>query len=152
MGQSGFLTADARRRDLDASPITAEHVIEGDPVARSVQLTTSDDGLVSTYVWDCTAGRFHWHFGVDEVVHILDGEVHVTGDDGATAILRTGDVGHFPLGSHSVWHVPEYVRKLAVHRAPRPAPLALRAARRLRRMATSSGAAAALPVVVALPV
>ncbi|MCW2984639.1 MAG: hypothetical protein JWR63_2209, partial [Conexibacter sp.] len=123
MGQSGFLTADARRHDLGAAPITAAHVIEGEPVARSVQLTASDDGLVSTHLWDCTAGRFHWHFGVDEVVHILDGEVHVTGDDGETAILGAGDVGHFALGSHSVWHVPEYVRKLAVHRAPRPVAL-----------------------------
>jgi uncharacterized cupin superfamily protein len=152
MGRTGILTADARRRDLAASPITAEHVIAGAPVARSVLLTTSDDGLVSTYIWDCTAGRFHWYFGVDEIVHILDGEVHVTGDDGATVILRTGDVGHFPLHSHAIWHVPEYVRKLAVHRAPKPLPLPLRAARKLRALATSSGAALALPVADLLPV
>jgi uncharacterized cupin superfamily protein len=137
MGQPGFLTGDARRRDLGASPITPEHVIEGDPIARSVQLTASGDELLSTYIWDCTAGRFHWHFGVDEIVHILDGEVHVTGDDGRTVVLQTGDVGHFPLGSHTIWHVPEYVRKLAVHRAPRPAALPVRAARRLKRLATS---------------
>jgi len=105
------------------------------PVARSAVLTTSDDGLVSTHLWDCTAGRFHWYFGVDEVVHILEGEVHVTGDDGRTVILRTGDIGHFALHSHTIWHVPEYVRKFAVHRAPRPVPLPVRAARKLRRLA-----------------
>lgn len=149
---AGFLTADARRRDLTASPITPEHVLDGEPIARSVLLTASDDGLVSTYLWDCTAGRFHWPFGVDEIVHILDGEVHVTGDDGETVVLRPGDVAYFPLHSRTIWHVPEYVRKLAVHRAPRPLPLPLRAARKLKRLATSSGAAIALPMVDALPV
>jgi uncharacterized cupin superfamily protein len=151
MGRSGILTGDVRRRDLAAAPITAEHVIDGAPVARSIELTSSDDGLVSTHIWDCTAGRFHWYFGVDEIVHILDGEVHVTGDDGATVILRTGDVGHFPLDSHAIWHVPEYVRKLAVLRAPK-VPLPLRAARKLQRLATSRGAAVALPVADLLPV
>jgi uncharacterized cupin superfamily protein len=129
-----FLTGDARRRDLADAPITAAHVIEGTPVARSTQLTCSADGGVSSHLWDCTAGRFHWHFGVDEVVHILDGEVHVTDDAGRTEVLRTGDVGHFPLGSHTIWHVPEYVRKLAVHRAPPRRSLARRAAGRLKRV------------------
>lgn len=145
-------TGDARRVDLDLSPITPEHVIEGAPVARSAQLTASDCGAVTTYVWDCTAGRFHWHFGVDEVVHILDGEVHVTDDDGTTIVLRAGDVGHFPLGSHSIWHVPEYVRKFAVHRAPARRPLVLRAAGRMRRMALRHHVVVALPVVGLLPV
>jgi uncharacterized cupin superfamily protein len=142
---AAILTADVRRRDLAEAPITAAHVVTGAPVARGVRLTASDDGLVSTHLWDCTAGTFHWYFGVDEVVHILDGEVHVTGDDGNTVILRTGDVGHFPLHSHSVWHVPEYVRKLAVHRAHAPAPLPVRAARKLARAVRSRGAVAALP-------
>lgn len=146
------LTADATRRDLDPSPITPDHVIDGDPVARSVELTRSGDGLISTYIWDCTAGEFHWYFGVDEIVHILDGEVHVTDDAGTTVTLGPGDVGHFALGSHTVWHVPQYVRKLAFHRNAKPAPVPVRAARRLRRMLTSSGAVAAAPVVCALPV
>jgi uncharacterized cupin superfamily protein len=152
MGNSGIHSADARRSDLEASPINADWVIDGAPVARSVQLTASEDESVSTYLWDCTAGRFHWHFGVDEIVHILEGEVHVTCDDGRTIVLQTGDVGHFPLHSHAIWHVPEYVRKLAVHRAPQPRPLAVRAVSRLRRLATSGSAALALPVLEALPV
>src|SRR3978361_1019542 len=115
MGCSGILTADARHDDLGDAPITAAHVIDGAPVARSAVLTTSDDGLVSTHLWDCTAGRFHWYFGVDEVVHILEGEVHVTGDDGRTVILRTGDIGHFALHSHTIWHVPGALRKVPPH-------------------------------------
>jgi uncharacterized cupin superfamily protein len=130
---STILTGDARRRDLQPMPIFAPHVIAGEPEARSVKLTESADGLVSTHVWDCTAGRFHWNFGVDEIVHILDGEVHVTDDDGQTIVLGVGDVGHFALNSHTVWDVPEYVRKLAFHRAPKPVPLPIRALRKLGR-------------------
>jgi uncharacterized protein len=128
-----ILTGDAQREDLQDAPITPGHVLEGAPAARSIQLTASADGLVSTHLWDCTAGRFHWYFGVDEIVHILDGEVHVTGDDGQTVVLKVGDIGHFPLHSHSVWHVPAYVRKLAFHRAPRPVSLPVRAVRKLGR-------------------
>ena len=65
--------------------------------------------------------------------------------------IQTGDVGHFPLGSHSIWHVPEYVRKLAVHRAPKRRPLVLRAAGRLRRLALR-GHPVALPALDLLPI
>lgn len=132
-------------------PIWQAHVIEGAPVARSVQLTESADGLVSTHIWDCTAGRFHWNFGVDEIVHILDGEVHVTDDHGQTITLGVGDVGHFALHSHTVWYVPDYVRKLAFHRTPKPVPLPVRAVRKLARMMSTRGVAAALPVLAAPP-
>jgi uncharacterized cupin superfamily protein len=132
-----FLTADARRRDLDPLPIHDPHVIAGEPVARCSQLTASADGLVSTHVWDCTAGKFHWYFGVDEIVHILEGEVHVTDDAGRTVTLQTGDVGHFALDSHTVWDVPDYVCKLAFHRVP---ALPIRVKRKLRRMLVPSGA------------
>jgi uncharacterized cupin superfamily protein len=148
---AAILTGDAQRRDLEPAPITSDHVIAGAPLARSVTLTASPDGLLSTHVWDCTAGSFHWYFGVDEVVHILDGEVHVTDDRGQTVTLRTGDVGHFPVHSHAVWEVPQYVRKLAFHRAPPPASLAVRALRKLARTITVRGALLALPVLTDMP-
>jgi uncharacterized cupin superfamily protein len=129
---TSILRADARRDDLVGEPIPASDVIDGAPVARSVRITESADRLVSTHLLDCTAGRFHWRFGVDEIVHILEGEVQIEDDHGATFSLGAGDVAHFPLGAHTVWHVPVYVRKLAVHRAP---SLATRVTRRLRRLA-----------------
>jgi uncharacterized cupin superfamily protein len=151
-----FLTGDGRRRDLDDVPIPADWIVDGAPVARGTQLTASGRGSVSTHLWDCTAGRFHWHFGVDEIVHILDGEVHVTGDDGRTVTLRTGDVAHFPYGTHAIWQVDAYVRKLAVLRT-RPRPLRalhrFRHDRRLQRWAAACSAATAVmaPVAVATP-
>jgi uncharacterized cupin superfamily protein len=125
--------ADARREDLAPSPIHPPHVLAGEPVARSLMLTRSADGLVSTHLWDCTAGRFVWNFGVDEIVHILDGEVHMTDSAGTTVVVRAGDVGHFPTGATTEWFVPEYVRKLAFHRAAPPRGRVERVARRIAR-------------------
>ncbi len=91
--------------------------------------------------WSCTAGRFHWHYGVDETVHVISGEVFVTGDDGAERRLGPGDMAYFPAGSRSVWRVPSAVRKLAVcrHAMPRPLGFALRAWRRLASLITGQG-------------
>jgi uncharacterized cupin superfamily protein len=146
-----ILTADARRRDLAPMPIPDAHVLDGAPMARSVKLTESADARISTHIWDCTAGRFRWSFDVDEIVHILEGEVHVTDEAGRTVTLRAGDVGHFALHSRTVWDVPDYVRKLAFHRAPRPVPLPVRAARRARRMLARDHAVIAVPIACALP-
>jgi hypothetical protein len=88
---------------------------------------------------------------VDEIVHILDGEVRVTDDEGTTRTLRAGDVGHFPYGSHTVWDVPQYVRKLAFHRAP-AGSLMRRAARKVKRLIGPAAVVPAVPVVGSLPV
>ncbi len=79
--------------------------------------------------WDCTAGRFRWHFGWEETVVILEGEVSVTDAANVTTTLRPGDVAYFPANSWFVWEVPTYVRKIAFCRRPvgRPARLLARA-------------------------
>ena len=72
--------------------------------------------------WDCTAGRFHWDYFGDEMVQILEGEVHVTFEDGVTRTLRAGDTAHFKAGTRLEWNVPDYVRKIAFHRSPQSLP------------------------------
>ena len=81
----------------------------------------SADGTAWTAAWSCTAGRFHWHYSVDETVQILSGEVFITDELGRQRRLGPGDMAFFPAGAHSVWYVPHEVRKLAVcrHRVPR---------------------------------
>ena len=73
-------------------------------------------------IWDCTAGKFRWYFGVDETVHILEGEVTVSDDGGNTRTLRAGDIGFFPAGTWMTWRVEKYVRKVAFLRHPLPQP------------------------------
>jgi len=109
---------EASRGDLVSHPIEPSWVREGQPVARAVTLLESPDGLLTTGLWDCTAGKFTWIYGLDEIVHILEGEVHV--DDGKrTHHLVAGSILYLPHGLETVWTVPKYVKKMFVMRAPR---------------------------------
>ncbi|MFO0693757.1 MAG: cupin domain-containing protein [Polyangiales bacterium] len=100
-------------------PIPREWILEGNPVATGRVLTISGDGGMVIGTWECTAGRFHWIFDSDEFVQILGGEVHVE-HEGKKLRLVEGDVALFPIGSRTIWHVPERVRKTFVHRHPSP--------------------------------
>lgn len=73
------------------------------------------------------------YYTVDEIVHILDGEVTIAGSDGQTVILRSGDTAYFPHGASTVWDVPDYVRKFATTRIPSTDPLS-RGVRWLKRV------------------
>ncbi len=138
------------------APIPAEQILDGEPVTRSWKLHSAHRGGVSMNYWDCTAGRFHWHYAGDEMVQILEGEVHITDADGHRRTLRTGDTAHFEAGTTLLWEVPEYVRKLAFHRsantlADRVLTKATRmpATQRVAAVAAATGALA-LPVAAVL--
>jgi uncharacterized cupin superfamily protein len=122
MPRLGFHAATIDAKDLQPAPIRPEWVIAGSPVARAVDLARSPDGTCTSAQWDCTAGKFHWYFGVEETVHILEGEVVVREADGRESRLRQGDVAVMPANTWMVWHVERYVRKLAHCRYPVPRP------------------------------
>jgi len=115
--------------DLAPSPICPAWIIEGAPQARAKRLAESADGTSCVVAWSCTAGRFEWRYGVDEMLHIISGEVFVTDENSEVRRLGPGDMAFFPAGSRSVWHVTKEVRKLAIcrHAMPRPMGFALRA-------------------------
>jgi uncharacterized cupin superfamily protein len=114
--------------ELDLDPIRANWIIEGTPQARSACLVRSADRTFSVVAWSCTAGRFNWHYAVDETLYIVSGEALVTDEKGETRRLRPGDVAYFPAGSRTAWHVPHEVRKVAMcrHSMPRPVGTVLR--------------------------
>jgi uncharacterized cupin superfamily protein len=128
------------------APINPDWVLAGSPVARAGEIARSTDGTTLSAVWDCTAGTFNWHFGVDETVHIVDGEVEVSAPGFGPRMLRTGDAALFRAGTTARWHVPVYVKKIAYCRHPLPRPLgfALRALGRIRSML--SGQPTGLPL------
>jgi len=101
---------------LGDSPIEPTWILDGSPVARALNLTEAHDKNLSCGLWDCTAGSFKWIFRCDEIVHILEGEVIVQDDAGART-LRPGDIAFFPHGLETVWRVPHYVKKFAIHRS-----------------------------------
>ncbi len=115
--------------ELELDPIRSDWVIEGTPQVRSKYLAQSADGASSVMAWSCTAGRFIWCYKVDEMLHVVSGEVFVTDENGAVRRLGPGDMAFFPAGARSVWHVPHEVRKLAMcrHKLPRPFGTVLRA-------------------------
>ncbi len=119
--------------ELHHNPIRPDWIIEGKPQARAKCLAQSADSTSSVMAWSCTAGVFEWHYAVDETVHIISGEVHVTDEKGEVHQLGPGDMAFFPAGSHSTWRVTKEVRKLAVcrHNMPRPLGFVLRAWNRI---------------------
>ncbi len=106
--------------ELKPDPIHPAWVLEGSPQARVGLHSRNVDQWAATWVWDCTAGRFNWHFTKEETVMILEGEVKVTNRAGDTYTLGVGSVGYFPGGTWWEWEVPNYVRKLAFHRQEVP--------------------------------
>jgi uncharacterized cupin superfamily protein len=121
--------------ELAAAPIPPDWILSGAPEARSRQLARSSDRASSVMAWSCTAGRFNWQYTVDETVHIIEGEVFVTDENGREHRLGPGDSAFFPAGSRSTWNVPVEVRKVAVCRQSMPFlfGLALRAWNMLAR-------------------
>jgi uncharacterized protein len=106
--------------ELKPAPINPKWILEGSPRARNRELTRSDDSQATTLVWDCTPGKFMWHYDVDETIYILDGRLVL--DDGIEAPKRfgPGDVVFFPAGAAVKWHVEEHVHKLAFLHRPLP--------------------------------
>jgi uncharacterized protein len=109
--------------ELQPSPIDPSWIIDGEPLARNAIVSRSEDQTACTIVWDCTAGRFNWYYDFDETVHIREGSVVVDDGHNPPKRLGPGDIVLFPAGSHAVWHVEDYVRKVAFCRKVLPRPL-----------------------------
>jgi uncharacterized cupin superfamily protein len=127
---------ESARDDLSPAPIDPSWIREGHPLAREKYMSGSSDGTTNTYIWDCTAGRFNWHYIFDETACILDGSVVVKDERGVPRTMRVGDTMFFPTGSSAEWTVNEYVRKVAVLRHPLSPPVVLlsRIVNRLNRL------------------
>jgi uncharacterized protein len=147
------VTASPKAVELSPAPLPSDWIIEGTPHAVSARLAQSADRTSSVVTWTCTAGRFHWHYTVDETLYVTDGEVHVTDEKGKVRRLVAGDVAYFPAGSHSIWYVPETMTKIAFCRHSMPLMLgfALRAWNKLVRIVTGSSASSGLVGAAPVP-
>jgi uncharacterized cupin superfamily protein len=108
----------ANKYELNTAPIVPAWILDGSPAARAKLLSSSTDGMASTYMWDCTAGRFNWFYDIDETICLLEGSVVLTDSAGVRHFVRTGDTFFFPAGSRFEWAVPSYVRKIAFFHIP----------------------------------
>ena len=132
-----FVAGAADEMELKPAPIEPSWVISGAPVARIAEHSRGRDDAAMTAIWDCTAGEFRWFFGWDETVMILEGEVHITAEDGVERVLRAGDVAYFAGGTWATWRIDHYLKKVAFCRKRFPKPLAL--AYRLRDFIRQGG-------------
>lgn len=127
------------------SPINPSWIIEGNPQASSRVLSKSKDGSAWTAVWECTEGKFDWHYDLDETILILEGSIVLESDTSPPIRYGVGDVILFREGTHARWHVEGYVKKLAFLRSVNPALIgfglrALRACKRKLSLASRAPA------------
>ena len=127
--------------DLTPRPIEPSWIIEGRPDARWCVLSQSADGLASTMVWHCTAGRFDWYYDFDETILILEGGIVLESDTMPPTRYGPGDVIFFKDGAHARWHIESHVKKLAFCRKTPPVWLgfALRVVLKLKKMFLPAG-------------
>jgi len=127
--------------DLTPRPIEPSWIIEGKPDATWCVLSQSADGLASTMVWHCTAGKFNWYYDFDETILILEGGIVLESDTMPPTRYGPGDVIFFKDGAHARWHIESHVKKLAFFRKTQPVWLgfALRVVLKLRKMFFPAG-------------
>jgi uncharacterized cupin superfamily protein len=120
---------------LTPRPIEPSWIIEGNPFAQWCVLSKSTDGLASTMVWQCSAGKFNWYYDFDETILILEGSIVLENDAMPATRYGPGDVVFFKHGAHARWHVEDHVKKLAFCRTTQPVllGLALRVISKLKR-------------------
>jgi len=106
--------------ELTPRPIEPSWIIDGKPEATSCILSQSADGLASTMVWHCTAGKFNWYYDFDETVLILDGAIVLESEGLPACRYVAGDLIFFKDGAHAKWHVESHVKKLAFCRKTSP--------------------------------
>ena len=142
-----IVISSAAAAELESQPIPSDWILAGSPEARAKLLAKSHDGASRIVVWECTAGRFNWHYSEDETVVVIAGEVFVTTAIGYERRLGEGDMGFFPAGSSAIWRVPDRIKKVAVLRRDLPGPLAfgLRAWHRLLRIVAPRGGSSLSP-------
>lgn len=121
---------------MSLSPIERSWIIEGDPIAELSFLSKSADSRAWTVVWQCSAGKFHWYYDIDETILILDGSIVIEADGMRPARYEPGDVIFFKEGAHAIWHVENHVRKLAFCRKTNPVLLnfVVRALSKIKRI------------------
>jgi len=124
-GHAAFVAAHLDEIAMHPAPIHPDWIVSGKPVARAGPHSASIDGTTSTAVWDCTAGRFHWSYGWEETVIILEGQVRVTSQDGSVRLLKAGDIAFFAAGTPAFWEIETHVRKLAFCRRELPPSIRL---------------------------
>lgn len=118
-----IVIAAADTTGLEPAPISPDWILSGTPETRSKELARSHDRTSYVMVWDCTAGRFNWHYSKDETLVVISGAAVLTYEKGKERRIGPGDIVFFPAGTSCTWHVTEHIKKVAFLRHTMPRPL-----------------------------
>lgn len=106
------------RVDIELQPGQTDGVelLEGDPRARRHSVLEQRDGshFLAVGIFECEPARTRFRLEHHEVVHVLEGEVEITLDDGSHVALAAGDVAVLPKGHLSEWWFKSRFRELAI--------------------------------------
>jgi len=104
---------------LPSIPLPPGEVLEGEPNAGGRFTAESADRKACAGFWSCDVGRYAFHFGYDEFVYIVRGEVAVTDvSSNETCVLGPGETAHFPQGVTTIWEIRSPLTKYFVAREP----------------------------------
>jgi len=134
-------TPSAFKLEPQTHPVTRSWVLSGNPVTRTLNVVRSRDWTSNIVVWECSAGRFRWHYVKDEALVVISGEAFISEGNGEERRLGPGDLAFFPAGASCVWRVPEGIKKVAILRETmwRPIGFCLKVWKKLLRMAGVGG-------------
>ena len=81
--------------------------IEHNPSADRLQAL----GVFDWSIWTREASEFPWHYDASETCYLLEGDVEVTPDGGATVRFGKHDLVVFPRGMSCTWKIHQDVKK-----------------------------------------
>src|SRR6202049_4359325 len=103
---------------LGPAAINPGWILAGNPERRNKFLFSRACGTATTWLWDCTAGKFNWFYDIDETVYLIEGSVIIKDHAGGVSHVTAGESIFFSDGSSAEWQVPKYGRKLAILLSP----------------------------------
>ena len=68
-------------------------------------------GVYQWGVWEKEVSEFPWTYDAEEVCYLLEGEVEVTPDVGASVLIKAGDYVTFPAGMSCYWKISSPLKK-----------------------------------------
>ena len=99
----------------DVDPITDNlegwKVTEGSPIMKTWILHTNNDETMISGYWEATPGTYHAKYKEYEFVHLLEGHIIITPDDGDPVSVKAGDTFVVESNFSGTWQIIEAVRK-----------------------------------------
>ncbi len=85
--------------------------VSGNPTMKTWVQHTSFDGSVISGTWQATTGTWHAVYKFYEFVHLIEGRITITPDNGAPVVLNPGYAFVVEPGFSGHWQVDAPVKK-----------------------------------------